>query len=149
MSAEPRCWIGVAARAHVRIGVSGGFCQLGHGKAAPVKRLQPGDLIAYYSPSETMGGGDKVQAFTAIGRIKPGDAYEADAPTMAGGYRATRRDVDWFDAQEASIRPLIPILSFIRDKARWAAPFRFGVVRAPRDDFARIADAMGVRERIS
>ena len=35
-----RYWIGVASRDHVMRGVAGGFCQLGHGKAAPVKRLE-------------------------------------------------------------------------------------------------------------
>jgi len=34
-----RYWIGVASRDHVMQGKAGGFCQLGHGKAAPVKRL--------------------------------------------------------------------------------------------------------------
>ena len=38
-----RYWIGVASRDHVMKGVAGGFCQLGHGKSAPVKRLAPGD----------------------------------------------------------------------------------------------------------
>ena len=41
-------WIGVASRDHVRTGVTGGFCQFGHGKQQPVKRLAPGDLIVYY-----------------------------------------------------------------------------------------------------
>lgn len=149
MAAAPQCWIGVAARAHVRRGVAGGFCQLGHGKAAPVRRLKPGDLIAYYSPTEELRGGDKVQAFTAIGRIRPGEPYEADALVMADGRPATRRDVEWFEAAETPIRPLVPALSFIRDKTRWAAPFRFGVVRVPFADFRLIAAAMGAAEAVA
>jgi len=49
--------------------VSGGFCQLNHGNEAPLKRMQPGDRLLYYSPREGMGGGEPVQAFTAIGEI--------------------------------------------------------------------------------
>ena len=32
-------WIGVVSRAHVQIGVSGGFVQLNHGKKAPLQKL--------------------------------------------------------------------------------------------------------------
>jgi hypothetical protein len=59
-------WIGVASHDHVRAGVKGRFCQLAHGRAAPVARLQTGDRIVYYSPHELMAGGAPVQAFTAI-----------------------------------------------------------------------------------
>jgi len=41
------------------------------------------------------------------------------------------------------IKPLLPGLSFIRNKEHWGAAFRFGVVRVPRDDFSPIAAAMG------
>lgn len=68
-------WIGVASQDHVRRGVEGGFCQLGHGKEAPIRRLSTGDRIAYYSPRTTLEGGDPVQGFTVIGTIKPGEAY--------------------------------------------------------------------------
>jgi hypothetical protein len=46
-------------------------------------------------------------------------------------------------AGTAPIRPLIPALSFIRNKVQWGAAFRFGVVRVPEVDFACIAQAMG------
>ena len=85
-----RYWIGVASRDHVMRGVAGGFCQLGHGKAAPVKRLKPGDGIVYYSPRAEFGEGEPVQAFTAIGEIAAGEAY-ADG----GGFEPARRDVLW------------------------------------------------------
>jgi hypothetical protein len=42
----------------------------------------------------------------------------------------------------APIRPLLPALGFIRNKAHWGAAFRFGCVRVPADDFARIAAAL-------
>ena len=43
----------------------------------------------------------------------------------------------------APIRPLLPTLTFVRNPARWGAVFRFGVVRIPDVDFARVAHAMG------
>ena len=85
------CWIGVACAAHVRRGRSGGFVQLGHGKAAPLKRVKPGDRIVYYSPTVTLGGKDKLQAFTAIGTVKDREPYVFD---MGKGFKPYRRDVD-------------------------------------------------------
>ena len=138
---ETRYWIGVASRDHVARGVAGGFCQLGHGKASAVGRLKPGDWIAYYSPRSQLEGGETVQAFTAIGRVKPGEPY---AGNMGNGFAPVRRDVAFLDAREAPIRPLIDTLGFIRNKKAWGSVFRFGQLSVPREDFALIAQAMGV-----
>ena len=51
-------WIAVASADHTRRGKAGGFMQVNHGKAAPLRRVQPGDGVIYYSPTETMGGKD-------------------------------------------------------------------------------------------
>ena len=93
-------WIGVASHDHVRAGVEGGFCQLAHGKAAPVARLQLADRIVYYSPRELMAGGAPVQAFTAIGEVLAEKPHQVD---VGGGFKPYRRDVRFFDAQVASI----------------------------------------------
>ncbi len=62
-----RYWVGVASRDHVLLGVAGGFCQVCHGKQAPLARMKQGDWILYYSPKTGMNSGEKVQAFTAVG----------------------------------------------------------------------------------
>jgi hypothetical protein len=142
ISSRPRFWIGVAVRKHVQTGLRGGFCQLGHGKAAPLKRLRPGDRLIYYSPKETLGEDEPVQAFVAVGRIRKGEPYEFE---LAGGLTAWRRAVEWFPCKEMSIRPLIGRLSFIRDKAHWGAPFRFGLIPITEADYRLIAQTMGVR----
>jgi hypothetical protein len=133
-------WIGVASRDHVRRGVSGGFCQLGHGSMHAVRRLSPGDWIVYYSPRSQLDGGEPVQAFTAIGRIAPAEAYQAD---MGSGFVAGRRDVDFLECGEAPIRPLVDRLGFIANKKNWAYPFRFGLLSVSQEDFRLIAEAMG------
>jgi EVE domain len=142
---ERRCWIGVASRAHVAKGVAGGFCQLGHGKMAPLKRLAPGDLIAYYAPREDIEGGAPVQAFVAIGEIKEGEPYLA---RMSASFEAYRRDVDWWPGQEAPVKRLVGRLSFIKDQARWGYPFRRGSFLVSGADFRLIAQAMGVVDRL-
>ena len=137
-----RFWIGVASRDHVRRGVAGGFCQLGHGKAAPIRRLSPGDWIVYYSPRESYPDGAPLQAFTAIGAVQAGEPYAVD---MGEGFVPTRRDVRFLaDAKEAPIRPLLETLALTRGKPSWGAVFRRGLVEVTADDFVRIAAAMGV-----
>ena len=135
-----RFWIGVASRAHVLIGVEGGFAQVNHGKKAPLQRMGAGDGLLYYSPKTDYPDGEPLQAFTAIGLVRTGDVYRAD---MGGGFEPFRVDVDWLAGDEAPIRPLIAHLSFIRDPAHWGAAFRFGHLEAPEADFRLIAEAMG------
>lgn len=60
-------WIAVASAEHVRIGRAGGFMQVCHGKATPLRRVKPGDYVVYYSPTVEFGSKKKLQAFTAIG----------------------------------------------------------------------------------
>jgi hypothetical protein len=140
-----RFWIGVASRDHVMRGVAGGFCQLSHGKSSPVERLKPGDRIVYYSPRERMGEGEPVQAFTAIGEILPGAAYPGD---MGGGFKAVRRDVRFFKAHDAPIKPLLDTLSFTKGRASWGFAFRRGSFRIEADDYRAIAKAMGVKDKV-
>ncbi|MGZ5835897.1 MAG: EVE domain-containing protein [Xanthobacteraceae bacterium] len=134
-------WIGVVSREHIQRGVEGGFCQLCHGKAAAMRRLTPGDWIVFYSPKTSMHGGETLQAFTAIGRVKSGEPYAYD---MGGGFVPTRRDVDFKPCQEAPIRPLVPRLGFIRNKQSWGYVFRHGQIEIPQADFTVIAGAMGI-----
>jgi hypothetical protein len=136
-------WVGVASHDHVRAGVEGGFCQLAHGRAAPVARLQTGDRIVYYSPRELTAGGAPVQAFTAIGEVLAEKPHQVD---VGAGFKPYRRHVRFFDARVASIRPLLQRLSFTRDKESWGLAFRRSVFRIEVDDYRQIAQAMGVAD---
>jgi hypothetical protein len=138
----PNNWIAIASAEHVRLGRKQGFMQVCHGKAGPLRRIAPGDGIAYYSPSETFGGNDRLQAFTAIGRARGGDPYLFDT---GGGFRPYRRDVDWLAASEAPIRPLLEALDFTAGHRNWGYQFRFGLFSVTEHDFDLIADAMGAR----
>ena len=132
-------WIAVASAEHVRIGRARGFMQVCHGKAAPLRRVSPGDGVAYYSPTETFGGKDRLQAFTAIGVVAPGAPYQAD---MGDGICAFRRDVVWSEAIEAPVRALLGCLSFARDNPNWGYQLRFGLFRIEDEDMRIIASAM-------
>ena len=62
-------WIGTVSKEHVLRGAAGGFCQVCHGKAAPLNRMQRVDWLLYYSPKIRLDGHDKLQSFTALGQI--------------------------------------------------------------------------------
>jgi hypothetical protein len=136
------CWLAVASAEHVRRGRSEGFMQVSHGKAAPLKRIKPGDRVVYYSPTVKLGGKDKLQAFTAIGIVKDREPYVGD---MGKGFRPYRRDVDWVKAAEAPIRPLLDRLELTADKPNWGYQLRFGLFAISEADFCLIAQAMGAR----
>ena len=139
-SSGNRCWVAVASAEHVRRGRREGFMQVCHGKCAPLRRLRPGDRVAYYSPTVHFGGKDRLQAFTALGTVKAGEPYEFD---MGGGFVPFRRDVAWQqDAAEAPIAPLLERLSFTAGRSSWGYAFRFGLLQVTAEDMDLIAGAM-------
>jgi hypothetical protein len=131
-------WIGVACAEHVRRGVAGGFMQLCHGKAGPVRRVKPGDRIACYAPAERMRGTDGLRSFVALGTVREGDAYQVE---MAPGFLPHRRDVAWWAATPAPIAPLLPRMAWSRGGG-WGAKLRFGLLRIEPADMEAIAEAM-------
>ena len=135
-------WIAVASAAHARQGcaVSGqGYMQVCHGKCAPLKRVQPGDRVAYYAPTVTMGGNDSLQSFVSLGLVLPGEPYAFD---MGGGFVPFRRGVAYLAAKEAPISPLLDDFEFVEDRARWGNKFTFGLFKIGDADMRLIAHAM-------
>jgi hypothetical protein len=138
-----RNWLAVASAEHVEIGRSAGFMQVCHGKASPLRRVQPGDRVVYYSPnrlyspSHALRGKDRLQAFTAIGTVK-GALYQAD---MGFGFHPFRRDVAWHDAEPAPLAALQEELAFTQEK-NWGYRLRQGLVEISDADMTAIAAAM-------
>ena len=137
-------WVAVASAEHVAIGRARGFMQVGHGKGAPLKRLHVGDRVAYYSPVRVFGGKDVCQAFTAVGVVRDERVYQGD---IGGGFQPFRKDVGWFEAHEASIRPLLEALSFTTGKSNWGYAFRFGLLKVTEADMDLIVQAMRAKVR--
>jgi hypothetical protein len=132
-------WIAVASAEHARRGRDG-FMQVNHGKKAPLQRIRAGDGVAYYSPAETIGGRDRLQSFTTIGRVRDEVHYQG---VMGGDFTPWRRNVDYVEAAEAPIAPLLERLEFTRGKANWGYQMRFGLFEISERDFRTIATAMG------
>lgn len=138
-------WMAVASADHTRRGKTGGFMQVNHGKAAPLRRISPGDGLIYYSPSAAYQAKDGLMSFTTIGIVADGEIY----PGEMGGWTAFRRDVHYFDAQEIQIKPLLDQLDFTRDKAKWGYQLRFGLFEISQHDFELIAGAMGAQSGLT
>ncbi|MBW8721875.1 MAG: EVE domain-containing protein [Polaromonas sp.] len=135
-------WIAVASAEHARRGCAeplNGYMQVCHGKCAPLKRMSPGDLVTYYSPTLRMGGGDRLQRFVSLGIVQPGEPYAFD---MGGGFTPFRRDVAYVAAEEASIQTLLEQFDFVEDPQRWGYKFRFGLFDISDHDMRLIARAM-------
>ena len=132
-----RFWIGTVSRDHVLIGVAGRFAMLNHGKLAPLRRLAPGDGLAYYSPKTAWPDGAPLKAFTALGTVRDAAPYEAE---MRPGMLGYRRDIDWLPARETPISDLTDRLEFTR--GNWGMLARRGMFEVSGADFQTIRAAM-------
>ena len=135
----PKYWIITASKDHVKSGVKGGFAQACHGKAGPLKRMKNGDFVIYYSSKTAFEKKDKCQAFTAIGRVKDDQVYPFE---LSPDFCPFRLDIEFFDAQDVSILPLIEELEFIPNKQKWGYPFRWGTLQINEHDFQLISTLM-------
>lgn len=131
-----RYWLGVASKDHVQIGVEGGFCQLCHGKKAPLTRMQRGDYILYYSPKQAFQSAELCQAITACGVVTGDNVYQHE---MFPGFIPYRRDIAW----HAPVRE-VPI-AVLRTLPGWrdiTPKLRFGHVELPEELFRAIYEYM-------
>jgi predicted RNA-binding protein len=135
---RPKFWIGVASKEHVENGVKLGICQFCHGKIGPAKRLQKRDFVIYYSSKVSMESNELYQKFTAIGEVIDDVPYQVDI----GSFKPYRRNIKYLNAYDVDIKPLIPILSFIKNKTSWGYVFRYGFLEIAQESFEIIATLM-------
>lgn len=136
---QRRYWVGVVSASHIKLGVKGDFAQLCHGKAAPLRRMQPGDWLVYYSPRVDLAQAESLQAFTAIGQVADDRIYEF---RMSDSFVPFRRNIRYLRCREVKISLLLEQLSFTRGTRNWGYRFRTGHFEIEREDFMTIASAM-------
>ena len=134
-------WLAVASAEHVRLGRANGFMQVCHGKSGPLQRIHPGDRVVYYSPAEKMRKGPPLRNFTALGVVRDGLPYQV---AMGCDFLPWRRDVQWQEAREIPITPLLETLEFTRGKKNWGYQLRFGLIEICEHDMQCIAAAMAI-----
>lgn len=128
-----------ASKDHVKTGLSEGIAQACHGKASPLKRMQKGDFVIYYSGKQSLGKPEKCQEFTAIGRVKDDETYPFQ---LTEDFCPFRRNIEFYESEDISILPLINDLDFIPNKKSWGYPFRFGFFEINQHDFEFISSKM-------
>ena len=105
-----------------------------------MKKMAVGDWIVLYAPRAVQDGPiDFLQEFAAIGEVTGEAPY---AVQVSPEFAPFRRVVRYEACKSASVLPMVPTLSFIRDKRLWGVPFRAGHFDMPRGDFMLIARAM-------
>lgn len=132
-------WIGVVSENHVKRGVEGEFCQVCHGKGGPLKRMQKGDYLLYYSPKVALGSNQKLQAFTAVGKMRDDRIYQFE---MTPDFVPFRRDVEFYQPVRSC-----PI-GVARQHLEWktyASQLRYGHFEISKDFFLYIFEYMKLR----
>jgi hypothetical protein len=117
--------------------------QVCHGKASPLRRLRPGDGVAYYSPTLALGSKLPYRAITAVGIVAEDEPFLFD---MGGGFQPWRLSVRWKAGREMPIAPLLPELRFSSGRKNWGQQLRFGLLAICPEDFAVILNATAVME---
>lgn len=136
METKTKYWVIVASKDHVATGILEGIAQACHGKSGPLKRMQKGDFVTFYSGKQTMGGSEKCQEFTAVGKVKDDEVYPFQ---MTADFCPFRRNIEFFESKDISILPLIDDLEFIPNKKSWGYPFRYGFFEISQKDFDLIS----------
>ncbi|WP_326980803.1 EVE domain-containing protein [Bacillus vallismortis] len=108
-------------------------------KKPPLKRMNKGDWIIYYSPKVNLKENTPCQTFTALGKVVDHRIFQFD---MENDFQPFRRHIHFIHSTEIPIRPLLPYLSFIKDEKRWGCSFRFGHFEISEKDFQLIAQKM-------
>lgn len=101
--------------------------------------MKKGDYIIVYSSKIKMNSPEKLQSFTAIGKVMDEEAYSFQ---MTETFIPFRRNIEFYDCRECPIIPLIDELDFIENKKFWGYPFRYGHFEISEKDFNLIASKM-------
>lgn len=129
-------WIGVASKDHVALGVAGGFCQLCHGKSAPLNKMKAGDWLIYYAPKQSLKTKEPCQEFVALGQVLPGETYSFE---MAPGFTPFRKNISFLkDIQPVSLQAVAQLPLWQEYRSR----LRFGHFQIPKELFDLIASEM-------
>lgn len=107
--------------------------------------MNAGDGIIMYSPKTAYPDGEILQRFTAIGYVASNEVYQVE---ITPEFKPYRINVSFMNCKETPIKPLIDRLSFIKNKKKWGAAFRFGHLKITFEDFKIIEAAMDAEDAL-
>ncbi|WP_114284978.1 EVE domain-containing protein [Candidatus Halocynthiibacter alkanivorans] len=136
---EHKLWIAVVHLMQVEACRAGGFVAFSHGKETAVRKVTPGDRVAFYAPRDTFEG-SPVQAFCGLATVT-GDHVE-QRPLPGTEHMPWVRDADFETVNPMPVRPLLEELSFVRDPQHWGMAFRRSLFEVSAEDFEIIENAL-------
>lgn len=98
--------------------------------------MKKGDYLLYYSPKYQLNGQEKLQAFTAVGKILDDTAYQVE---MFEGFFPFRRDVSYYQpVKDCHIEQ-------VRQHPQWrqyASQIRYGHFEISKEFFLYVFEQM-------
>lgn len=135
-------WLGVVSAEHVRLGVSLGIAQIGHGKRGGLAKMQAGDGLVYYSPRESLADPKPtLQAFTAIGYVPDDTIWQADE----GDFQPWRRQLAYVEGATPAALSAIREHLELTAQPNWGYSLRRGLIELSEHDFRVIEAEMTTR----
>jgi EVE domain-containing protein len=136
---ERKFWIAVAHLMQVEACRTGGFVAFSHGKETAVRKVSPGDRVAFYAPRDTFEG-TPVQAFCGLATVT-GD-HVKQRPLPGTDFLPWVRDAEFEQVKPMPVRPLLEELSFVRNPQHWGMAFRRSLFETGPEDFEIIENAL-------
>lgn len=132
-------WLAVVAADHVRRGRDLGIVQINHGKRAPLARMEPGDVVIYYAPTESRGDKAPLRAFVAFAIVSEGEIWQADE----GDFKPYRRQADYASTRDVPLSGVKDDLN-LTAQPNWGYQLRRGIVALDAHDAEVLRTAMEV-----
>lgn len=130
-------WLAVVSAAHVRRAQELGIVQTNHGKKSGIARMEPGDTVIYYSPTQERGDRKPLKAFTAFGTVAEGEIRQADE----GDFRPFRRPVVYAEVAPVPLEDVRDLLHLTAGK-NWGVKLRRGLLKIDDHDAEILSDRM-------
>ncbi|WP_166969031.1 EVE domain-containing protein [Brevibacterium atlanticum] len=130
-------WLAVVAADHVRRGRDLGIVQINHGQRAPLVRMEPGDVVIYYSPTVHRGDKQPLRAFTAFATVGEGDVWQADE----GDFKPYRRQAAYAPTRDVALSEINDSLS-LTTQPNWGYQLRRGIIPLDDHDVETLRKAM-------
>ncbi len=140
------CWICVTNRANFEVVKREGVWGVADRYKNVIEQVEPGDTLLFYLMQERGERGEVLE--TAIG-----GAFQATSRAFRDASRVFRGDLYphrvrvkplVVPERPVPFKPLVPRLSFIKNKQKWSGHFRRAMVRIPGEDCALIVETLRV-----
>lgn len=129
-------WVTNAAQEHVNLVRQKGYTQLNMGPREPLKKMNQGDWIIYYSPTVLFQCPDTAcHTFTAISCLTDNHIYQQ--PT---NHERWRRNVQYFECKPHHVQHFHHSVDFMKQYEDWLDALLEPIFEISRNDFATIAN---------